>query len=512
MLIEAARRADAAAKEMLALVNKGAASSSEMREALAVSKSFMAVGSAFQTSAAKVIAQGERHGDGGAEVLAEAAGLSRREAHSQVKTAEALREVPEAFDAVAEGRVSATNAKQLAAAVERTSAADVGSDCELLAKAESMRPEQFAREARRWIVDRDGDGGESEHARQRARRCVRVCDGDDGMVHLHGQFDSVTGQRIGNRLRAEAGRMFDADKKSRRGSRSQRRTFQQCMADALDNLTANNNAGGGGKPIADICVVAHVDAETGRLIAELPDGVRLPQPVLEELACNARFTGVVYDTKGRPIWRAHSVRCATEAQRQMLIARDGGCFACGAHPDMCQAHHVKPVSQGGATSIDNMVLACWGCHNKIHYFNWQIHGPPGQRTLHPPDPMTHGPAHAPDHPPPLFTPDTNHAPNPPPRGRPGGAHVPDPPSLERSGAHVTDPPLTNGSDTAAGSADVGGPLVRPGPATARAALRNAGAQRDGPRTSDTQHSGAAAPGSSPALPVCGQDESLPGLN
>ena len=512
MLIEAARRADAAVKEMLALVNAGAVSCVELRGALEVSKSFMAVGSAFQTSAAKVIAQGERHGDGGAEVLAEAAGLSRREAHSHMKTARAIKAVPAVRDAVESGRVPIANVKRLAEAVEKTSADAVEGDAELLGKAESMRPEQFAREARRWVTDRDGDGGESEHARQRARRCVRVWDGDDGMVHLHGQFDSVTGRRIGNRLRAEAGRMFDADKKSRRGSRSQRRTFQQCMADALDNLTANNNAGGGGKPIADICVVAHVDAETGRLIAELPDGVRLPQSVLEELACNARFAGVVYDTKGRPIWRAHSVRCATEAQRQMLIARDGGCFACGAHPDMCQAHHVKAVSQGGATSIDNMVLACWGCHNKIHYFNWQIHGPPGQRTLHPPDPMTHGPAHAPDHPPPLFTPDTNHAPNPPPRGRPGGAHVPDPPSLERSGAHVADPPLTNGSDTAAGSADVGGPLVGPGPATARAALRNAGAQRDGPRTSDTQHSGAAAPGSSPALPVCGQDESLPGLN
>ena len=253
---------------------------------------------------------------------------------------------------------------------------------------------------------------ESEHARQRARRCVRVWDADDGMVHLHGQFDSVTGRRIGNRLRAEAGRMFDADKKSSSGPRSERRSFQQCMADALDNLTSNTGANSkGGKPIADICVVAHVDAETGRLIAELPDGVRLPQSVLEELACNARFTGVVYDTRGRPIWRAHSVRCATEAQRQMLIARDGGCFACGAHPDVCQAHHVKPVSEGGATSIDNMVLACWGCHNKIHYFNWQIHGPTGQRTLHPPDSVTYGPAHASEQPI-LFERDTESAPGP----------------------------------------------------------------------------------------------------
>ena len=345
------------------------------------------------------------------------------------------------------------NAKRLAEASEKTSAADVDADEELLAKAESMRPEEFAREARRWVTDREDDGGESEHRRQRARRCVRIWDGDDGIVHLRGEFDTVTGRRIGNRLRAEAVRMYDADKKNSKDS-GERRSFPQFMADALDNLTTYNNAGGGGKPIADICVVAHVDDATGKLIAEIPGGDRLPRSVLEELACNARFTGVVYDTRGRPIWRAHSVRCATEAQRQMLIARDGGCFACGAHPDVCQAHHVTPVSQGGATSIDNMVLACWGCHNKIHYFNWQIHGPPGQRTLHPPDSVTYGTAHAPEQPIP-FERDTESAP--------------------ASLSHLA---LQRTVDST-GQSDDAGPLVRAGPAAARAALRGT-PDRDGP--------------------------------
>ena len=396
MLIEAARRAEAAAKEMVALVTEGSVSCAEIREALAVSKAIAGVNSAFQVAGAAAVAGRERHGDGGAEVLAASAGLSRREAHSHVKTAEALREVPEAFDAVEQGRVSATNAKQLAAAVERTSAADVGSDSELLAKAESMRPEQFARETRRWVTNREDDGGESQHARQRARRCVRVWDGDDGMVHLRGEFDTVTGRRIGNRLRAEAAQMYDQDKKSSEDSEA-RRSFPQCMADALDNLSANNkNAGGAGKPIADICVVAHVDDATAKLIAEIPGGDRLPPSVLEELACNAEITPAIYDTRGALLWQGHSKRTATAAQLKALKALYGGCFACGANFDTCQAHHVKPVSEGGPTNVDNMVPACWGCHNKIHYFNWQIHGPPGKRTLHPPDSVNYGPAQGPD--------------------------------------------------------------------------------------------------------------------
>ena len=396
MLIEAARRAEAAAKEMLALVNDGAASCAEMREMLDVSRAAVAIMAVAQTSAAASIAGRERHRDGGAEVLASGAGLSRQEARSQVKTAEALRDAPRLRDAVESGRVPVANAKRLAEAAGKTSAADVEGDGDLLAKAESMRPEQFTKEARRWAVERQGDGGASEHARQRARRCVRVWDGEDGMVHLRGEFDAVTGERIRNRLRAEAGHLHESDKKH--ASDSRRRSFDQCMADALDNLTSSSAGGQVTKPFADICVVAHVDEDTGKLVAELPDGARLPQSVLEELACNAKFTGVIYDRKGRAIWRAHSVRRATDAQRQLLIARDGGCFACGAHPDMCDAHHVRPVSQGGATSLDNMVLACWRCHHKIHYLGWQVHGPPGRRTLHPPDTMNYGPAHAPDSP------------------------------------------------------------------------------------------------------------------
>ena len=448
MLIEAARRAEAAVKEMLAIADEGAASCSELREGLEISKIIDGVNAAFQVSAAASVAGRERHGDGGAEVLAAGAGLSRHEARSQVKTAEALSKTPRLRDAVAGGRVSTANAKRLAEAVEKTSAEDVASDGELLAKAETMRPEDFGREARRWAVERQGDNGESEHARQRARRRVRLWDGDDGMVHLRGEFDAVTGRRIGNRLRAEAARMHDADKKNAKDGGA-RRSFDQCMADALDNLTANTGTGdgaGGGKPYADICVVAHVDDETGQLIGEIPGGDRLPRSVLEELTCNSLITPTIYDRRGVLLWQGHSKRTATATQLKALKAIYGGCFACGADFDMTQAHHVNPVSQGGPTDIDNLVPACWHCHNKIHHFGWQIHGPPGKRTLHPPGAINYGPAHAPDPPVPDVSPAGRHcparAPDPPvpdvsPAGRHCPARAPDPPA---SGINSPDTP------------------------------------------------------------------------
>ena len=316
--------------------------------------------------------------------------------------------VPAVRDAVEAGRVSQANAKRLADAVEKTSAADVESDRELLAKAESMRPEQFAREARRWTAEHQADGGESEYRRLRARRCVRMWDGDDGMVHLRGEFDPVAGKRIANRLREAARGLYDTDKQQ--AGDAQRRSFDQCMADALDHLTSATNLSGG-KSFADICVVAHVDDATGELIAELPDGERLPAAVLEELSCNAKLTGVVYDRCGKPIWRTHSRRTVTESQWQLLIAKWGGCFHCGANPGICQGHHIEPASQGGPTKLDNLVPACWSCHHRIHHDNWQIHKhPDGNHTLHPPDRIHHGPARAPDHTPCCSSPAPNTTP------------------------------------------------------------------------------------------------------
>ena len=512
---------------------------------LVVSKSAVALLAAAQTEAAASIAGRESHGDGGAEVLADTAGLSRREAHSQVKTASVLRGVPAVREAVETGRVPTANAKRLAEVIAKTNSKDVGSDAGLLAKAESLRPEAFAREARRWVVQHDRDDGTAEHARQRARRCVRVCDGDDGMVLLRGEFDAITGRRIGNRLRAEARRLYDTDKQTAKasappaggpghGASNRRaatagfgpRSFDQCMADALEVLTASRAAlstadgaafsttdrgaagtiegaaasiagravsgtadgaarssagraasstadgaafstagraasgtaggaapsssiAGGGEPFADICVVAHVDDETGRLVAETPDGHKLPSAVFERLACNARFTGVLYGGEGSPIWRAKSQRRASDPQRQILFARYGGCFHCSAHPGLCQIHHIKPVSAGGKTVLKNLVPVCWDCHNLIHHHRWWIKlHPDGDHTLHPPQHTRHGPAHNDHGLPPVYAAAADTTPDPPPS-------LFNPTGQGESRDHAPDPPALH---------------ARPGPAAARATL------------------------------------------
>ena len=242
MVISQAQRAETAVTQMLAAVGDGSVAAVDLRRALEMSKAIASKLAAFQARAAAVLAARESHGDGGAGVLRHATGVSRRQAEGQARAVRVLDDLPVVRDALEEGKLSFANAARLAAAAEAAGAGVVQADAGLLSKAVSMSDDQFAREARRWAARHQSDRGEADHARRRARRFLKVWDGDDGMTHLRGELDPVTGERIRNRLEAEARRLRRTD------DRSERRTFPQAMADALDGLTAaGSGAGGGGR-------------------------------------------------------------------------------------------------------------------------------------------------------------------------------------------------------------------------------------------------------------------------
>ena len=402
-LVELVERVDAAVSELLASVRRGDASSEELVDLLAATRPVRGKLDAVQAFAASAVAASRGHGDGGLHVLAQTTGASRQDAFGHISTAQAIAAAPAVRDAVESGRVAPANAKRLAEALKETSAEDVERDRDLLSKAESLSPERFAKEAKRWTADRQDDGGESEYRRHRARRSVRMWDGDDGMMHLHGRFDPVTGRRIANRLNREARRLRDADKQE--SGTGRQRTSEQCMADALDNLTAGSASTGGGRPFADIALVARLDADAEELMASTADGDPLPASVVERLACGSSWFALVLSARGVPMWKGRNVRRATESQFQALLALYGGCAGCG-EPDRLkiQAHHMHPFALGGGTDLDNLLPLCWGCHDKIHDHGWQItRRDDGLRTIKPPDRVHHGPALMPEAAP-LFAP------------------------------------------------------------------------------------------------------------
>ena len=120
-------------------------------------------------------------------------------------------------------------------------------------------------------------------------------------------------------------------------------------------------------------------------IAEIAGSGPIPPNAVERLICNSDLSIVLCADQLTPLYEAVASRAPTAAQRRALIARDGSCVGCGAPPGECEAHHIFPWKSGGKTRIDNLVLVCWSCHDRIHDNNWRVVVQNGQYRLVPPD-------------------------------------------------------------------------------------------------------------------------------
>lgn len=238
MVANAARRVREGLAELIRAANDPATSTEDLRVLLVECKGYGGQLAVLQADSAAGIAGRESHGDGGVGVLAQTAGVSRREAASHVKTAEKLESLPSVRDAVESGKISVANARVLAGASEKTSAEQVERDEGLLSQAAVLSPEMFAREAGRWAARRQPDDGEERYRRQRAQRRLSTFDGDDGMVLVRGELDPVTGAKVRKRFLQEAERLRRLDL---RIPSADKRTLNQRMADALETLTSHGS-------------------------------------------------------------------------------------------------------------------------------------------------------------------------------------------------------------------------------------------------------------------------------
>ena len=127
--------------------------------------------------------------------------------------------------------------------------------------------------------------------------------------------------------------------------------------------------GRGFGPKAQLCVVMDVpylatNGERGR--CEIPGVGAIARSELQRLGCDSEFYGLLFDQRGLPLYHGRKTRRVSPQQWRVLVARDKGCVICGAHPNWCQAHHVRYWLLGGRTDIDNLVLLCHAHHRWVH--------------------------------------------------------------------------------------------------------------------------------------------------
>ena len=210
---------------------------------------------------------------------------------------------------------------------------------------------------------------DAEYALQRAERKTTFNYGADGMWHLRGRFDFLTGRRINQALAAEI-----RSRRTHEGSADHTRA--QHAADALADLVCGER-----RTDTQLLILADYDHTADTLNnPRLDDGTPLSAELLAQQALDADVYCAVFDADWTNIALGRT-RNANDAQRLILAARDGGCAHCATHTEHTHAHHQTPHAAGGQTTIDNLQLLCAPCHTHHHRNDDHDH-----RTGHDDDP------------------------------------------------------------------------------------------------------------------------------
>lgn len=113
-----------------------------------------------------------------------------------------------------------------------------------------------------------------------------------------------------------------------------------------------------------------------------PGHMLLSTTTAQHISCDAAVQRIVLSPAGKPLDIGRKTRTIPEHIRKALIIRDGGCRfpGCDKPAGWAEGHHIIHWSQGGPTSLDNLVLLCSRHHHQVHADNIPItfdqHGKP----------------------------------------------------------------------------------------------------------------------------------------
>jgi Domain of unknown function (DUF222) len=326
------------------------------------------------------------------------------QAAASVRTARVLRSgaLPATAAALSAGQISAGHVRVLA-----TGVVDAPAGAVALVEGEALR---IARETdvralktllRRFAEALDPDGAEEAAMRRYERRGLTLAPLPDGMVHISGLADEVTGSVLATAIDAICGPPATGD----------RRTAAQRRLDAAGELArrflASPDAPSAGGGHAHLIVT--VDADTlsandgvGGVGATLSWVGGICGATARRVGCDAEVTMVGVDNNGAAELLGTSRRFFTAAQRRAMIARDGDrCAApyCDRPVGWADAHHLTHWVHGGPTTVTNGALPCAAHHTLIHEGGWDLQRlPDGRYTMHDKTGHTIGPEpHPPGH-------------------------------------------------------------------------------------------------------------------
>lgn len=351
-----------------------------------------------------VLIEREAWGEGGmkspAHWLNYYCGIDLGAAREKVRVAKSLHSLPRIDTAFRSGEISYSKVRAM------TRSATPENEEMLLQVAQhgtAQHVEQLVRRYRR--VSRIND---LQHDRDCYEHCELNCHfDDDGMLVIHGRLMAEDGAAFMNVLNAMVGVMNPPtapDTVADAPPINTQKTFPQKRADALVALAEHAACTMDNGPQTLISpekaqIIVHMEparVEGLQTTAELqpqshtvPDTGFAPQPdcsvecggsrfhispfTARRLSCDSSVQSMLQDFRGNVLDVGRRTRAVSPALRRALILRDQSCI----FPGCCEsrfvdAHHVKHWCDGGATSLDNLVLLCRHHHRLLHQQQFEI--------------------------------------------------------------------------------------------------------------------------------------------
>jgi len=318
-----------------------------------------------------------------AEWLAWRCGFTLSTAREKVRTAHALRAMPEISAAFADGQLSYSKVRALTRVAElhdeksllayalRATAPQVEERCREI---RNVAPESASGAWRAWerrslTLWRDQARGmmkisvevpieQGEVIAQALERAAEDGDSAIGLEFTAVPKDSPEGVRDCAAIAAPAGS----------GWRAQQ--ADALVAIAKDYLNAGH-AGERSAPAADhYQIVVHTDRSALHGGQGRSD---LPIETVKRLTCDGSLITVVEDEDGTPLDVGRKRRTVTTAIRRALWSRDRHCTFPGCH-NRCyvDAHHIRHWAEGGETCLENLTLLCSHHHTLLHEGGFMI--------------------------------------------------------------------------------------------------------------------------------------------
>ena len=292
---------------------------------------------------------------------------SGRQAAGCAKTARRLRALPVTAGASRDGVLSGGQVQAIVANLtDRTVGLFARHETQLVPELArlsvhdtSIAMQDWARRAHAVV----GDGPEPVSP-ERSLHLSRVL---DGRRELSGSFDPEGGAVIATALRmAQTG---DLDGEPARGP-AQRRA--DALVDVCRRFLDHQQQRRGGRHRPHLNVITTLDDLQRQGPGRLVDGTIVDPATVGRLACDAGIHRVVTDGRSAILDYGTTTRTVPAPLFNALVIRDRHCRypGCDRPPDWTEAHHLRWVTHGGRTALDNLVLLCSRHHHLLHSPGW----------------------------------------------------------------------------------------------------------------------------------------------